>query len=283
MDQKTNGEAQAVSGQTAAGKAVDMEEMIFSVQDLVFNLSLRMLGTFADAEDASQEILLKVITHFSSFRGESAFSTWVFRIAVNYLKNYKKHMFAQQPLSFEYYGSDIENGRAPDTPDLTQNVETSILAEELKLSCTNVLLQCLDTQSRCIFILGTMFRLDSCIAGELLGMSAEAYRQRLSRIRKKMSAFLEKYCEEYGNGKCKCEKRLNYAIQSHRLHPAQLEYTSACEIPTQTIASVKNAMEEIDELSRQFSFCKTYQSPESIRQFIKKFLNSESLSAVQKP
>lgn len=282
MDKKTN-ETKDVYSQAAAEDAADLETLIFSVQDLVFNLSLRMLGTFADAEDAAQEILLKVMTHFSSFRGESAFSTWVFRIAVNYLKDYKKHMFAQHPLSFEYYGSDIENGRAPDTPDLTQNVEKSILAEELKLSCTNVMLQCLDTQSRCIFILGTMFKLDSRIAGEVLGMSAEAYRQRLSRIRKKMSGFLEEYCGEYGSGKCRCEKRLNYAIQSHRLQPQHLEYTAACEIPAQTIAEVKNAMEDIDDLSKQFSFCRTYQSPESIRQFIQNFLNSESLSAVQNP
>ncbi len=57
-----------------------------------------MLGTFADAEDAAQDILLKMITHLSSFRGESAFTTWVFRIAVNHLKDYKKHMFAKYPL-----------------------------------------------------------------------------------------------------------------------------------------------------------------------------------------
>lgn len=126
---------------------------MLSVQDLVFNLSLRMLGTFPDAEDVSQDILLKVMTHLSSFKGESAFSTWVFRIAVNHLKDYKKHMFAQFPLSFEFYGDDIQNARTGDVPDLTQNVEQAILAEELKLSCTNVMLQCLDTESRCIFIL----------------------------------------------------------------------------------------------------------------------------------
>ncbi len=51
--------------------------LIASVQDIVFNMSLRMLGTFADAEDATQDILLKMITHLSSFRGESAFTTWV--------------------------------------------------------------------------------------------------------------------------------------------------------------------------------------------------------------
>lgn len=105
-----------------------------------------MLGTFHDAEDATQDIILKVITQLSSFRGESAFSTWVFRIATNYLLSYKKHMFARYPLSFEYYGNDIENAPIGEIPDLTQDVEKSLLAEELKLSCTNVMLQCLDTE-----------------------------------------------------------------------------------------------------------------------------------------
>lgn len=84
---------------------------------------------------------------------------------MNHLKDYKKHMFAQFPLNFEFYGEDIKNARTEDVPDLTQNVEKAVLAEELKLSCTNVMLQCLDPESRCIFILGTMFRLDSRMAG----------------------------------------------------------------------------------------------------------------------
>ena len=55
-------------------------------------------------------------------------------------------MFAHYPLSFEYYGDDIENGQILDVPDLTQDVEKAILEEELKMSCTNVMLQCLDTE-----------------------------------------------------------------------------------------------------------------------------------------
>ena len=106
-------------------------------------------------------------------------------------------MFAKFPLSFEFYGDDIKNGKIDDVPDLTQNVEKSILAEELKLSCTNVMLQCLDTESRCIFILGTMFRVDSRIAGDILGITPEAYRQRLSRIRAKMADFLKLPSEKY--------------------------------------------------------------------------------------
>jgi len=281
MNKKTNEELQALIDKATAGDKNALETLIAGVQDIVFNLSLRMLGTFADAEDAAQDILLKIITHLSSFRGDSSFTTWVFSIAVNHLKNYKKHMFAHYPLSFEYYGNDIENGKIQDVPDLTQDVEKEILAEELKMSCTNVMLQCLDMESRCIFILGTMFKIDSRIAGDILEMTPEAYRQRLSRIRKKMADFLGQYCGEYGRGKCKCKDRVNYAIQSHRLNPLQLDYTAAAEIPVQTMIDVKNAMEDIDGLSQDFSFLKPYESPERTKLFLAKILDSAQFSVIK--
>lgn len=281
MNRKTNEELQALAKAAVEGDKEALETLVESVQDMLFSLSLRMLGTFADAEDATQDILLKMVTHLSSFRGDSAFTTWLLRIAVNHLKDYKKHMFASRPLSFAFYGEDIENANIQDVPDLTQNVERDILTEELKLSCTNVMLQCLDTESRCIFILGTMFRLDSRIAGEVLDMTPDAYRQRLSRIRKKMADFLGQYCGAYGSGKCNCRDRVNYAIQTHRLNPLQLDYTKAAQIPLETMMDVKNAMEEIDDLSQDFSFCKPYQSPEHTKGLIREFLDSKQLSVVQ--
>ncbi len=281
MDKKTKEEVQALVDKATSGDKKALETLVTDVQDMIFNLSLRMLGTFADAEDATQDILLKMITHLSSFRGESRFTTWVFQIAVNHLKSYKKHMFAHVPLSFDFYGNDIENGKIEDVPDLTQNVDKDILAEELKMSCTNVMLQCLDTESRCIFILGTMFQIDSRMAGDILGMTPEAYRQRLSRVRRKMADFLSQYCGEYGGGRCRCKNRVNYAIQSRRLNPQQLDYVTAAEIPVKTIFDVKSAMEEIDELSQDFSFCKPYQSPGRTKQMIQEFLDSTQLSIIK--
>ena len=117
----------------ASGNRDALEELLGDVQDMVFNLSLRMLGTVPDAEDACQEILIKVMTHLSDFRKESRFSTWVFRVAVNHVLAYRKHMFSQHPLSFEYYGEDIANGREEDVPDMTGGVDRGILEEELKL------------------------------------------------------------------------------------------------------------------------------------------------------
>ena len=131
MSKSTNEELLALVERAVAGDKKSLETVLLSVQELVFNLSLRMLGTFPDAEDASQDILIKVMTHLSSYKGESAFSTWVFSIAVNHLKDYKKHMFAKFPLSFECFHPryDVQN-RQPDCRryfrDYSRGIQTAV-------------------------------------------------------------------------------------------------------------------------------------------------------------
>ena len=279
MNEKEQMETQKLVRLAAEGDKGALEQLLTGVQDLVFNLSLRMLGTIHDAEDASQEILIRVMTNLASFRGESAFTTWVFRIAVNHLKNYRKSMFAQHPLSFEYYGEDIVSGKEKDIPDLTMGVDRNLLEQELKLSCTNVMLQCLDTDSRCIYILGTMFRVDSRLAAEILEISPEAYRQRLSRIKKKMAGFLDEYCGLSGKGVCSCSKRISYAIATHRVNPEKPEYTSL-EENTEFLHECKTAMEEIDDRSLVFSSLPAYRTTRAARQYLNEFLKSDCYSMI---
>lgn len=279
MNEKEQMETQKLVRLAAEGDKGALEQLLTGVQDLVFNLSLRMLGTIHDAEDASQEILIRVMTNLASFRGESAFTTWVFRIAVNHLKNYRKSMFAQHPLSFEYYGEDIVSGKEKDIPDLTMGVDRNLLEQELKLSCTNVMLQCLDTDSRCIYILGTMFRVDSRLAAEILEISPEVYRQRLSRIKKKMAGFLDEYCGLSGKGVCSCSKRISYAIATHRVNPEKPEYTSL-EENTEFLQECKTAMEEIDDRSLVFSSLPAYRTTRAARQYLNEFLKSDCYSMI---
>ena len=188
-------------------------------------------------------------------------------------------MFARQPLSFEYYGEDIVSGKEKDIPDLTMGVDRNLLEQELKLSCTNVMLQCLDADSRCIYILGTMFRVDSSLAAEILDLSPEAYRQRMSRIRKKMAGFLEEYCGLSGKGVCSCGKRVSYAIASHRMNPEKPEYTSLKE-NTEFLLECKTAMEEIDDLSMVFSSLPAYRTTKAAREYLDEFLKSDCYSTI---
>ena len=89
----TNKELEEIIKLAVEGDKKALEIVISDIQDFVFNLSLRMLGTIADAQDATQDILIKVITHLSSFHYASQFNTWVYRIATHYLIDYKKSFF----------------------------------------------------------------------------------------------------------------------------------------------------------------------------------------------
>lgn len=265
----------ALEGNTKA-----LEEILLEVKDLIYNLSLRMLGTSNDADDATQDILVRVMTNLASFRKESSFSTWVYRIAVNYLIDYKKSMFAQRPLDFEFYANDIKAGYVENTDELMLGVSKEELAQELKMSCTNVMLQCLDPQTRCIFILGTMFKVDSKMAGDILGISADNYRQKLSRARKKMASFLKEYCGLNG-GLCNCQNRIGYAILTHRLNPNHLEYKELKKLDDEVLLNVKTSMEQIDEYSTIFDELPKYQSKIEEKVFIEKLLQSEHIKNVQ--
>lgn len=266
--------------QAVAGDSKALESLLVSVQDLIFNLSLRMLGTIPDAEDAVQEILIRVMTNLSEFRQESSFQTWVYRIAVNYLLNYKKSMFAHAPLNFEFYGNDIRYGAADQTQELVERLEQEQLEEELKMSCTNVMLQCLEPKERCIFILGTMFRLDSRIAGEILSISAENYRQKLSRIRKKVGDFLSEYCGLSGTGMCSCKKRISYAVAQKRLDPKKLDYQNLEETQRETMVQFKTEMERLDDAAVVFAELPAYRSPVKAQEYIRKLLKSPEMAAV---
>ena len=63
-----------------------------------------------DARDASQEILVRVVTHLSTFRGESRFLTWVYRIAANHLISARRSRVEAQGLTFEAFAADLADG-----------------------------------------------------------------------------------------------------------------------------------------------------------------------------
>jgi RNA polymerase sigma-70 factor (ECF subfamily) len=67
-------------------------ELIQEHRDRVFNITYRMLGNRAEAEDVSQEVFITVFKTIDSFREESKFSTWLYRVTVNHCKNRIKYL-----------------------------------------------------------------------------------------------------------------------------------------------------------------------------------------------
>ena len=67
-------------------------ELVGEHRDRVFNLTYRMLGNRAEAEDVAQEVFITVFKTIDSFREEAKFSTWLYRVAVNHCKNRIKYL-----------------------------------------------------------------------------------------------------------------------------------------------------------------------------------------------
>src|SRR5882724_11056881 len=67
-------------------------ELIEAHRDRVFNITYRMLGHRAEAEDVAQEVFITVFKTIDTFREESKFSTWLYRVTVNHCKNRIKYL-----------------------------------------------------------------------------------------------------------------------------------------------------------------------------------------------
>src|SRR6202166_4552887 len=76
------GEAEAIQ-KAQAGDAASFEILYALHKRRVYSLCLRMLGNVAEAEDLTQEAFLQLYRKIATFRGDSAFSTWLHRLAVN--------------------------------------------------------------------------------------------------------------------------------------------------------------------------------------------------------
>ena len=124
-----------------------------------------MLWNREDAEDATQEILVRVVTRLSQFDFRSQLKTWVYRVAVNYILDVKKSPVERLHLSFERFAEDLADGLSADGP---MDAERSLLVEEVKIGCTLGMLQCLDRPHRLAYVLGEILEIPGPEAADAL-------------------------------------------------------------------------------------------------------------------
>jgi RNA polymerase sigma factor (sigma-70 family) len=236
----------AVVSRAVEGDRAALDELVLHLQDRIYNLALRMLWHPQDAEDATQEILLKIVVNLGSFRGESAVTTWALRIASNHLVHTRRSRAEAQELSFSAFGEDLQRGLDPpnapaDRPD------QALLEQEVKIGCTHAMLLCLDREHRLAYILGEVFELPGDEAASALGISAAAYRKRLSRARTRLREFMKAHCGLVSDlAPCRCSRRITPAIASGRVDPDQLLFVQRKSTHDAVIAQSA----EMDELHR---------------------------------
>lgn len=193
-------------------KAVDA--LLAGLRPGVFNLAARMLGDRDDAADATQEILLKVVTHLSAFRGASAFTTWVWRIARNHLLTARTRAAESPEVSFDALaerldaGMDISDRLPRAEPERILTPEERLEARQVAVSCTQSMLMALDRDQRLAWLMDSVFDMTSSEAAQVLEIGAEAYRQRLSRAKARLEPFMQAKCGLVSDAaRCRCESQ----------------------------------------------------------------------------
>lgn len=207
------------------GDKKSLEELIYRHQAWIYNLALRMVFYPQEAEDVTQEVLIKIITKLSSFRGESSFRTWMYRIVVNHVLNIKKSVGEKKHAdNFDDYWKIIENVPDMELPkDNTYSVEMETLVNEVKVSCMSGMLLCLDREQRMIYILGAIFSATDKVGAEVMGITRDNFRQRLSRARKQLYNFMYNKCGLMDkNNPCRCERKTKVLIDVGYVDPKKM-------------------------------------------------------------
>lgn len=216
-----------IAERARAGDKAALERVVESIQDKIYGLALRMLWHPEDARDATQEILIRIVTHLGSFRGESAFLTWVYRIACNTLKTVRESRMEAARLNFKRFEQDLDLGLSELRPADLPGVDHALLLEEVKIGCTHGMLLCLSRPQRLAYILGEILELSSEEAVSILEVDATTYRKRLQRARERIVEFMRAKCGLVNPLRlCRCSRRVKQAVKLGRLDPNQLLFAS---------------------------------------------------------
>jgi RNA polymerase sigma factor (sigma-70 family) len=228
-----------------------LEEIIRRIQDKIYGLALRMLFIPADAEDASQEILVKIITHLGTFKRESRFETWIYRIASNHLLTTRKYRAERWQLTFDNCVHEIAEWAPNHAADASRGPEHDLIVEETRLACVHYLLLCLKREIRLAVILGEIFGVKSPDGAEILGLTPAAYRQRLSRGKKQLTDFLVQQCGLVNpKNPCHCKTLASLHVKNRQIDPQNLLFVTHPCHPRQNDGRSEELLNELDQMER---------------------------------
>jgi RNA polymerase sigma-70 factor (ECF subfamily) len=192
-ESSTMDEAQPVQTATPASA----EEVFRNYAPRIYNLARRMLGNDADAEDVTQDVLLQIVRKLGTFRGESAFPTWLHRITINAaLAHRRKRSSREEHRVRDPVETLFEDGHHQ-TPIRRWSVrpEQAALDRETRQLIEQAIAQLPETY-RDVYVLSDVENLPNAEIGDMLGLSLAAVKSRLHRARLLMRNTLAPHFEE---------------------------------------------------------------------------------------
>lgn len=169
----------------AAGDTAAFEEIYKSFSSTVYTLALNITRNRQDAEEATQDVFMKIYRGLKGFRFSSSFSTWAYRIAVNTAIN--KYRARSRRTALTAPAEDISV--LPDTAK--ESAKDAIERQDAKLKAA-VILENLSAEHRSCIVLREIEGLDYKEMSEVLGIPLNTVRSRLKRAREALIAMVQK-------------------------------------------------------------------------------------------
>jgi RNA polymerase sigma factor (sigma-70 family) len=219
---------EVLASHAVAGDRPALEELVARHAPWIFNIAVRMVWRRDDAADVTQEVLVKVVTRLASFRGESAFRTWLYRIVVNHVINWKKKQPLERlPRPFDAFVADLDEAGDAPTPDEPGGVPPAVLEYEAKVGCMLAMLMCLDRRQRMVFVLGEILGVTDRFGAEVADLTPANFRQILARTRRDLYSFMNGKCGLVNAANpCRCARKTRGFIEKGYVDPRNLQFAA---------------------------------------------------------
>lgn len=201
--------------------------------DQLYRAAYRITGSREDAEDALQEAYLLACQAFPAFRGQSAVSTWFYRITVN-----SAYKFIRQrrgfPVSEMAFAAGISEAEFFERLPGIETVEDTVVTENIREACLQMFLECMPRKQRIAFVLNVLMALPGNQVAEIMGITVGAVKTNVYRARQHMMNTMEGRCALIKAGNpCQCGRWAAYAVANgkavhfdspHPVRNANLDY-----------------------------------------------------------
>ena len=255
--------------EAAGGDSQALSRLVEEVQHPVYRLALRFLGHPEDAKDASQEILIRLITHLGSFEGRSQFMTWAYTVAVRQLIRTRERLFESSIKGAEVFAAALDQGLAE--RDFTADeAEYRLLSAEVRISCTYAMLLCLSRPLRASYILGDAMGMPDTVAAEICGITPAAQRQRLARARRTTRTIIAQRCGLVDAANpCRCARQIQSGLESGILDRDNLAFathprTDRGPIETRTIERAAQQLDLALAMSEVYRSDPSFAAPDEV-------------------
>lgn len=169
------------------GDANAFEELVLKYEKTVYNLALRMVGDRDDASDMTQEAFIKAYGSLSSFRGDSKFSVWIYRITTNVCLDFLRSKSRKQQVSLTV--SDDDEDAQLDIPDPSSDPEQQLM-QKMSMQSVEEGLKTLPDKQRQILVMRELGGMSYAEIGKALSLEEGTVKSRIFRARKRLCTFL---------------------------------------------------------------------------------------------